>query len=196
MTGTLRTLCLIAFGLTALAQTGCIAAIAGTAGAGAVAGYMYFNGLLYRDYRSNLADTLAAVRTALATQKFVIDRETTATDSVTVQTKTSEGYTVRVHLDLVPGSVPGDGVVTRVGVRVGLSGDETVSARILDEVGRLVPSVMPAAPPPLPPATVNSPTVQVPTVQTAAPPLAGPAPVAASSADPGRLVPIPATPGQ
>ena len=191
MTGTLRTLCLVAFGLAALVQTGCIAAIAGTAGAGAVAGYYYFNGLLYRDYRSNLPDTLAAVRTALVSQKFVIDRETTATDSVTVQTKTAEGYTVRIHLDLVPGSIPGDGVVTRVGVRVGLSGDESVSARILDEIGRLVPSVMPA-----PPATVNSPAVRPPAIQTAAPPLAGAAPVAAPVAASERLVPIPATPGQ
>ena len=182
MTGTLRTLGWIAFGLAALVQTGCIAAIAGVAGAGAVAGYMYSNGLLYRDYRSNLPTTLAAVRTALATQKFVIDGETTTTDSVTVQTKTADGYTVRVHLDLVPGSVPGDGAVTRVGVRVGLSGDETVSARILDEVGRLVPSVMPAAPlPPAVPATVNSPAVQP---QTAAPPLAGPD-ADRSGADPG-----------
>ena len=49
MTGTLRTLCLIAFGLAALVQAGCIAAVAGVAGAGAVAGYMYCNGLLYRD---------------------------------------------------------------------------------------------------------------------------------------------------
>ena len=184
MTGTMRTLGWIAFGLAALAQTGCIAAIAGTAGAGAVAGYMYYNGLLYRDYRSNLPATLAALRTALATQKFVIDAETTSTDSVTVQTKTAEGYTVRIHLDLVPGSAPGDGAVTRVGVRVGLSGDEAVSARILDEVGRLVPSVMSAAPPAIP-ATVNSPAVQV---QTVAPPLAAP--------DAGRLVPIAATPGR
>ena len=193
MTGTLRNLCLIALGLAALVQTGCIAAVAGVAGAGAVAGYMYYNGLLYRDYKSNLPDTLAAVRTALATQKFTIDHETTATDSVTVQTKTSEGYSVRVHLDLVPGSVPGDGKVTRVGVRVGLSGDETVSARILDEVGRLVPSVTPVAPPPLGPATPNG----LPIQQTSAPPLAGSAPVAGPAAvDTGRLVPIPVTPGR
>ena len=187
MTGTLRTLGWIAFGLVALAQTGCIAAVAGIAGGSAVAGYMYYNGLLYRDYRSNLQTTLAAVRAALATQKFVIDGETTTADSVTVTTKTADGYTVRVHLDTVPGSVPGDGVVTRVGVRVGLSGDETVSARILDEVGRIVPSVMPAAPPlpPAVPAVVNSPAVQP---QTAAPPLAAP------PAD--RLVPVPTTQGQ
>ena len=194
MTGTLRTLCIIAFGLAALTQAGCIAAVAGVAGAGAVAGYMYVNGLLYRDYKSNLPDTLAAVRTALATQKFTIDRETTSTDSVTVQTKTTEGYSVRVHLDLVPGSVPGDGVVTRVGVRVGLSGDEAVSGRILDEIGRLVPGVSPATPTPAPapPAVANS----APLPQTTPPPLAGAAPIAASGADSGRLVPIPATPGR
>ena len=179
MTGTLRTLFSIAFGLAALVQTGCIAAVAGVAGASAVAGYMYYNGLLYRDYKSNLPDTLAAVRTALAAQKFVIASETTAADSVTVQTKTTEGYTVRVHLD--PGSVPGDGVVTRVAIRVGLSGDETVSGRILDEIGRLVPSVAPV-PPPAPPAVANTPAIQ----QTSAPALA----------EPTRIVPIPATPGQ
>ena len=134
------------------------------------------------------------MRTALATQKFTIDRETTSTDSVTVQTKTTEGYSVRVHLDLVPGSVPGDGVVTRVGVRVGLSGDEAVSGRILDEIGRLVPSVSPAAPipAPAPPAVANS----APLPQTTPPPLAGAAPIAASGMDSGRLVPIPATPGR
>ena len=130
------------------------------------------------------------MRTALATQKFAIDRETTATDSVTVQTKTTEGYTVRVHLDVIPSSVPGDGVVTRVGVRVGLSGDETVSARILDEIGRLVPSVAPPAPPPPAiPATVDTPAIQ----QTSAPPLA---PIATTPGDPKRLVPVPVTPGK
>ena len=197
MTGILRTVCLIAIGLFALVQTGCIAAVAGAAGAGAVAGYMYYNGLLYRDYRSNLSETLVAVRKALAAQKFTIDHETTATDSVTVQTKTSEGYTVRVHLDLVPGSVPGDGVVTRVGIRVGLSGDETVSARILDEIGRFVPSVAPVLPP-APLAVTNSPVVRpidyqqpITLPQTTAPPLAG-----SSSGETGRLVPIPATPGR
>ena len=195
MTGILRTVCLIAIGLFALVQTGCIAAVAGVAGAGAVAGYVYYNGLLYRDYRGNLTEAVEVVRKALAAQKFTIDHETTATDSVTIQTKTREGYTVRIHLDLVPGSVPGDGVVTRVGVRVGLSGDETVSARILDEIGRIVPSVTPM-PPPTSSGVTNNPSItpiglQQPIgPQTAAPPLAGP------SEQTERIVPIPVTPGR
>ena len=170
MTGTIRTLCLIALGLVALVQTGCIAAMAGAAGAGAVAGYMYYNGLLYRDYRSNLNDSLAGVRTALAKQRFVIDRETADSTSVTIQSKTADGSTVRVHLDVIPSAVPGEQPVTRVGVRVGFSGDDALSARLLDEMSRLLPGITPLPPPPpLTPTSASSP-----------PP-----------GDPGRLAPIP-----
>ena len=73
MIASLRTYGAIVLGLAALVQSGCVAAVAGVAGAGAVAGYMYYNGLLYRDYRAVWVDSLTAVRTALLNQKFPID---------------------------------------------------------------------------------------------------------------------------
>ena len=150
MTGGYRKLARVGWlllALAALVNGGCLLAVAGAAGAGAAAaGYVYYNGLLYRDYPSNQADTLAAVRAALDELKFPIKEEKTDTGSVYIRTRTNDGHSVRIFLDLVPSPIPVEGTMTRVGVRVGYAGDEAVSARILDQVSRhlVPPSMLPA----------------------------------------------------
>ncbi|MFO0928178.1 MAG: DUF3568 family protein [Gemmataceae bacterium] len=190
MAKALRTLSLGLLGLAALLQAGCLAAAVGTAvGASAAAGYVYFNGLLYRDYHANLGDTLSAVRTSLMELEFPVIKEKTDTGTAYFQTQTGDGHSVRIYLDVVPSAIPAEGVNTRVSIRVGFSGDEGVSARILDQIGRhLVPVGQPVgsgvAPPPGALSSVTPKETSAPPVAAAVPPVA-----------PGeRLTPIPASP--
>lgn len=180
----------IALALVALVNGGCLLAVAGV-GAGAAAGYAYYNGLLYRDYHAGLADTLAAVKTSLAELQFPIIEQKAEAGGAYVKTRTADGHTVRIHLDVVNSPIPIEGSLTRVGVRVGFSGDEAISARILDTVSsHLVPPG--AVPAPAPTATPGGATLGVPqakvqptalrpvSFETTAPPLAPPVPVAPS----------------
>ena len=130
-------------GLLALVNAGCLVAAAGVAAGAGAAGYLYYNGLLYRDYHAGLADTLAAVRAALVELQFPISGEKTDTGSAFVKTRTSDGHTVRIYLDTVPSPIPAEGVMTRLGIRVGVTGDEgagdldVLARAIEDELGRL-----------------------------------------------------------
>jgi hypothetical protein len=176
-----------AFGLLALINAGCLLAVCGAAAGGAAAtGYLYYNGLLYRDYNANIADSLAAVRTSLQELQFPIVEEKSDTGTAYVKTRTGDGHTVRIYIDIVPSPIPAEGALTRVGIRVGFSGDEPVSARILDQVSshlvaRAVPPAVPAPGPPLsasqPPGPTLLPPRPVPVQETAATP-------------PGRVIPV------
>lgn len=150
MTRTTRSLRKLAWpmlGLAALLNAGCLLAVAGAAGAAGAAGYVYYNGLLYREYPVNLADAATAARAALADLQLPLEKETTDAGSLYLQSRTAKGDKIAIHLDPVGSPLPVDGVMTRVGVRVGFSGDDAVSGRILDQisthVGKRVP--VPAA---------------------------------------------------
>src|SRR5262245_11319840 len=129
----LTRLALPALALLALANGGCLLAVAG-AGAAAGVGYAYYNGLLYRDYHANLDDSLSAVRASLVELQFPIIEQKADTGTAYVKTRTADGHTVRIHLDVVPSPIPVEGSLTRVSIRVGFSGDEAVSARLLDQI--------------------------------------------------------------
>ncbi len=126
--------CILSFSL--VMQTGCLLAVAGAAAGAGAAGYLYLNGLLYRDYHANLGDAVAAVRTSLVELQFPLLKEKNETGSAYFQSQTGDGQTVRIYLEMVPSPIPSEGAVTRIGVRVGFSGDELVSSRILDQVGK------------------------------------------------------------
>jgi hypothetical protein len=176
----LRSLGWLALALAAALNAGCLVAAVGAAGAGAAAaGYTFYNGLLFRDYAANVADTLVAVRAALIDLQFPVVEEKTDTGSAYVRTRTADGHTVRIYLDIVASPVPIEGALTRVGVRVGFSGDDAVSARILDQVSRhLIGRPGLSAAPPVaaalaPPTTTTAlPSRPVPVAATAEPPLA------------------------
>jgi hypothetical protein len=167
-------LALLGLALTALVNAGCLLAAVGAAGVGAAAaGYTYYNGLLYRDYSANIADTLVAVRVSLQELRFPVTKEKTDTGSAYLTTSTGDGHTVRIYLDLVSSPIPAEGTMTRVGIRVGFSGDEVVSARILDQISRhlaspLLPGIV-AVPGPSAPPTLLPPR---PIPETPPPPLA------------------------
>ena len=166
----------------ALGSAGCLAAAVGAAAAGgAAAGYIYYKGALYRDYPAGLADSQSAVRAALADLQLPLVGEEVGTDQVEVTSRTGDGSTITVYLDLLPTRIPAEGPVTRISVRVGLTGDQDVSARVLDQVSaRLTAPPAPAAttrltPVPAPPSPVVPASAPP---QTPPPPLADPAPEA------------------
>jgi hypothetical protein len=173
--------------LAALVNAGCLLAVAGAAaGAAAGAGYVYYNGLLYRDYHASLSDSLLATRTALSELQFPIVEQKGDTGTAYLRTRTADGHTVRIYLDVVPSPIPIEGSLTRIGVRVGYSGDEAISARVLDQISRhlAIPSQIPQTTlaPANPNATLGTPRP----IETKPPPLA----LAAPAALPEKPIPI------
>lgn len=159
-------------GLLLLLNTGCLLAVASVAGAGA-AGYVYYSSLLHRDYRGSIPDTHTAARTALLDLKLPILNESTDVGSAYLESKTLQGSVIRVYIDSVGGSLPVDATMTRVGVRVGMTGDDSVSKRILEQISRYLPSPVPAQGPPVPPPiTQTNAEISTPApIETAPPPL-------------------------
>ncbi len=178
-------------------NAGClVAAAAGVAAGGATAAYFYYRGALYREYPANLTDSISAVRVSLQELRFPLEKEESGAGEMHFTSRTADGSLVRVHVETVPNQVPVEAPGTRISVRVGLTGDEEVSKRILDQISAhlVAPSVLPPplgaqtrlspipAPPPIPvpvPARLGAPVPE-----TTAPPLASPLPAA----------PIPAAP--
>jgi Protein of unknown function (DUF3568) len=152
----LSRLALPALALAALGNGGCLLFAAGAAGAAGVS-YVYYNGLLYRDYHANMADSLAAVRTSLTDLQFPILEQKADTGTAYVKTRTADGHSVRIHLDVVPSPIPAEGSLTRVGIRVGFSGDEAVSARILEQINLHLAPPGTATPTPAGPASLLAP---------------------------------------
>src|SRR5579871_2637497 len=56
----------------ALAQGGCLLALAGVAGGAAATGYFYYRGRIYRDFSACYPDVLNATRAALLDLNFAI----------------------------------------------------------------------------------------------------------------------------
>ena len=148
----------------ALASSGClVAAVGAAAGAAGAAGYLYYTAPLVRDYPASYGDTMAAVKAALADLQFPLVKEQPLGGGTLIETRTGDGVSVQVTLDLLTSPVPADGSATRVSVRVGHFGDEAISTRIQDQIARHVP-------PPPPPLARPAP----PPAETAPPPLAAP----------------------
>jgi hypothetical protein len=152
-----------------LVNTGCLLAVTGAAAAGgATAGYLYYRGALYREYPANLESAQAAVRAALLDLRMPVLEETSGSGEASVSSQTADGSTVRIALELVPGRIPVEGPMTRISVRVGYTGDEIVSARVLDQISLRLVQAAPMTPSPV--------------AETAPPPLAPPLPSTAPAA--------------
>jgi hypothetical protein len=166
----------LALAVAALVQSGCLIVAAGVVGGAAATGYFYYKGQVCQEYFASLGDTLAAVRAALADLQFPVTSEESNSDNVYVTSRTADGSTIRLKLDLVPSRVPAEGTLTRVCVRIGTFGDEPLSKRILDQIGlHLVPTPTAQRPPLPPPSGPLQPAGYRPR-ETAPPPLAGPGP--------------------
>lgn len=144
--------------LLALAQGGCLLALAGVAGGAAATGYFYYKGRIYRDFSASFPDVLNAVRAAMFDLHFAVFADDIKDGKAFFITKTTTGKKVRIYLESQHSPIPSEGLLTRVSIRVACFGDEAISARIFDQVAmRLshpapVPPVphnpSPAAPPP------------------------------------------------
>jgi hypothetical protein len=157
----------------ALASTGCLLVAAGAAG-GAAVGYAYYKGKITDTFAAGLDDTRAATHTALAELGMPIVKEDRTPKSATIDTRTADDDHVRIKLEPIKSSIPAEGEITRVSVRVATFGDRPVSDRVLYQISlHLAPARY------IPPVT-GQPTPQ-PLVQTggaapqtAPPPLAAP----------------------
>jgi hypothetical protein len=153
---------LIAF--VALVQGGCLLALAGAAGGAAATGYFYYKGRVYRDYAANFPDVRNAVHAALHDMHFLVFTEEAKDGKGLLVTKTTSGKKVRVYLDCLASPIPAEGTLTRVSIRVACFGDESVSARIFDQVawrlGHPAPSPVGPAPPGPPPVAAPQPIQQ------------------------------------
>jgi hypothetical protein len=156
-----------------LVQGGCLLALAGVAGGAAATGYFYYKGRVYRDYAASLPDVRNAVHAALLDMHFLIFTEEVKDGKAFVVTKTTSGKKVRVYLDCLSSPIPAEGMLTRVSIRVACFGDESVSARVFDQVAwRLShPTTVGPAPPGPPPVGAPQP-IQQTGFQTTEPKLA------------------------
>jgi Protein of unknown function (DUF3568) len=131
----------------ALANGGCLVAAAGAAG-GAAVGYAYYQGKVSQDFAATFEDTWAAAHTALAELGMPVEGETRESATTgSIDSRDADNNRVRIALESLTSPIPAEGILTRVGVRVGTFGDHPLSERVLSQVGaHLVPRAV-AAPP-------------------------------------------------
>jgi Protein of unknown function (DUF3568) len=145
---------IVLIGLLLLTNTGCIAALVLGAGAaaagGAAAGYAYMNGKLYRDYPTDFTNAQTAVKVAMAEAQLPLLSQELGAGKAELTTRTTDGTSVKIFITTGASPLPADGPVTRIGVRVGAFGEEGVSTRILDQIGKhLAPPLPPFQPTPV-----------------------------------------------
>ncbi|MHB1425041.1 MAG: DUF3568 family protein [Gemmataceae bacterium] len=145
----------------ALAQTGCLLAIAGVCSGAAATGYFYCKGRIYRDYPAPFSAVHDAVHAALLDLHFAINEEAKDGKAFFV-TKTTNGKKVRIYLECLSSPIPAEGQFTRVSIRVGAFGDDSVSARIFEQTALRLshPVIVAPAPPGPPPIPVPQPIQQ------------------------------------
>ena len=138
-----------------LGSAGCLAvAAAGAAGAGA-ATYVYIKGKVCLDYPASFSDAWAAVQKALQEERFPLVSNENDGKSGKITTRTTDGTTITIDLEVLPSRIPAEGNLTRVCVRVGLLGDQPLSERLLSRISsHLAPPVSPA---PVPTASAPAP---------------------------------------
>jgi hypothetical protein len=163
----------------ALLNSGCaVVAVGACAAAGGAAGYAYYKGNVSRDYAARPEDVRLATRTALHELGLAVSNESGETTGA-MESETASGERVNITIDTQGINLPGDGTMTRVGVRVGAFGNLEMSNRIQDQIGmHLVPVIGSVTPPSAKPV-----------VETGPPPLAGD-----PSWKPQPLQPLPASP--
>jgi hypothetical protein len=156
-----------------LANSGCLLVAAGAA-AGGAAGYAYVQGNVSHTYNADLANTRAAVHSALNDLGMPVEKEEQDAAGAFIQTRLADGDPVKIHLETLASRIPAEGPLTEVGVRVATFGDHPMSERIHYQVGAHLASGSGATPPPPLAPTLGpvQPAAGAPGVLTAEPPLA------------------------
>lgn len=146
----------------ALANSGCLLVAAGAAGGTAVC-YAYLKGKVCLTYNATPDDTWAAMRTALTDLGLPIFEAEYDGVHGKLESRTTDGDAIKIHLDTIPSRIPAEGLLSRVCVRVATFGDQQVSACILDQIGaHLAPPSLSVVTGPPPLADVPPPALPAP----------------------------------
>ncbi len=163
----------------ALGANGCAAVLIGgaVAAGGAAAGYAYYKGDVYFDFAAPFHPTWTAASAALQDLGLPVVNYSLQADHGEIQSRTPEDESVTLYIE--PATAAG-AAVTRVHIRVGIFGNQTLSERIHAQISnRLqVPAPVPLG------APVGPPPAAALQKETAPPPLAD---------TPGQVVPVSTT---
>jgi hypothetical protein len=118
-----------------LSSAGCLAVAAAGAAAGAgAATYVYIKGKVCQDYPASFGDAWAAVQKALQEERFPLVSNENDGKSGKITTRTTDGTTITIDLEVLSSRIPAEGSLTRVCVRVGVLGDQPLSERLLSRI--------------------------------------------------------------
>ncbi|MFH1621980.1 MAG: DUF3568 family protein [Candidatus Omnitrophota bacterium] len=109
-------------------MSGCVALIVGAAGGAGTAGWL--SGKLTQELDASFDKTLKATTSALGSLKLDITKETTKDDVAQVMSQYSDGRTIWIDVHKVSDKI------SRIEIRVGMTGDLEVSRNILDKIER------------------------------------------------------------
>jgi hypothetical protein len=135
----------------ALSQSGCLVLAGSAAVGGGVAGVAYVKGKVAQSYDAPMTKTEAAVEASLRDLNLSAGKLRPGPTHSEIEGSTSLGETVIIDIDQEKGDAAKEGGRTKVSIRVGTFGDQTLSKRILDQVDKRLNSNEP-----LPPAGTGS----------------------------------------
>jgi hypothetical protein len=139
-----RTIGLVLLMALALSQAGCLLAAAGaTAGVGA---YAYYRGNVTEQYAVEFGEAYQASKAALADMAMPVIREHHSGLAGTIESSLEDGTKVTVSIEEKPRYMAGDGHTSEVGVRVGVFGDQKLSAKMQQQIGTRLASRMRSGP--------------------------------------------------
>ena len=107
---------------------GCVALLAGAAGAGGTA--VWLKGKIIQEVDASFDRTIKTVKSALKSLKLEVTKEIKKTDVAQIMSAYNDGKTIWIDVHKVSESK------SRVEVRVGVMGDEEAAQRILGKINR------------------------------------------------------------
>jgi len=144
-----RQVCYLALAVITLGQAGCLVAAVGAAASGAgAAGYFYAQGKVCDEFTASFDDAWAATQEAMSELSLPIKTQARDTNlSGDLESVTSDGDVIRIHIETRPAKIPADGSISRICVRVGTWGDYAVSEKVIHQVeAHLAPAKAAPAP--------------------------------------------------
>ncbi len=132
----------LALAAVAVVNSGCLAAVAGAAAAGA-GGVMYYMANVKETYDTDIAVAMRAADYALSDLGMpIVAVSPIAPESVSasIESRTGTQDKVMVYFDQDGPKIPTDPAKTTIGVRVATFGDEETSRRILSQIAARLPA--------------------------------------------------------
>jgi hypothetical protein len=121
-----KILCTLVMGFVGAHLTGCVAVVAGAAGGAGTATWL--GGKLSQQIDASYEKTQSAAKSALASLKLVVTKETVKDDVTQLVGDHPDGRSFWVDIR------PVSSTASRVDVRVGVPGDQDASRKVLDKI--------------------------------------------------------------